>query len=110
MALAGETIQKLARQLAANRLVRCYRQAVGHRARRKNIPEPPVHLVQEVAARLGDARLADLFIEAQFNAMPAEWCVATFKTPVPPANTVFGGEAWRRYQEYLSEGVRSPVW
>jgi len=65
--------------------------------------------IDALAKELGDSRLAKLFIEAQFSSFPMEWCLQKFKKPYPLANSVFRGNCWERYLEYLNEGVREPV-
>ena len=62
-------------------------------------------VVEPIAAELESASLAQLFIKAQFHAMPPEWCTERFKRRYPPVNVVFGGECWRRYKEYSDRGI-----
>ena len=65
--------------------------------------------IDALSKELGDYRLAKLFIEAQFSTFPIEWCLQNFKIPYPPVNSVFRGNCWERYLEYLNQGVREPV-
>jgi len=48
--------------------------------------------------------LAELFIKAQFIAMPLLWCQEHFKRRYPPIEVVFGGDCWSRYCKYLQKG------
>lgn len=96
-------------KLRDRKLARLYSEASQHRAPNRRIPQPPDALVIGVSDRLGDSRLVELFIEAQFWAMPPDWCVIHFKRRYPPANVVFGGKCWERYQLYLDHGTRVPI-
>lgn len=58
----------------------------------------------EVARKLGDVRLAKLFVEAQFASMPEDWCESSFKRPYPPVGVVFGAKSWERYRNYVDAG------
>jgi len=48
--------------------------------------------------------LAELFVKAQFTAMPLLWCQEHFKQRHPPIEVVFGGDCWSRYLQYLQRG------
>jgi len=65
--------------------------------------------IDAIAEELKDCRLAKLFIEAQFSTFPEEWCLQRFKRPYPVPNTVFRGNCFGRYLEYVENGVREPV-
>lgn len=84
-----------------------YQNMVSHRLRRRKcyykLLSGPVRLVAE---KLNNIKLAKLFIEAQFHAMPPDFCMRTFGKKYPPLNVVFGGECWRRYKDYIERGVR----
>jgi len=89
-------------------LKRAYRRLVAGRLNRKtvvfNIPDG---LLRPVAEKLKDFRLAEIFVEAQFHAMPREWCQDHFQGLVyPPMNVVFGGRCWDRFEEYSERGIR----
>lgn len=63
-------------------------------------------ILNSIETKLRNAKLAKLFVEAQFFAMPREWCLEKFGKPYPPANVVFGGNCWERYKTYVDRGVR----
>ena len=63
----------------------------------------------EVATWLDDARLAKLFIEAQFKCFPVSWCLDKINRKYPLPNMVFGTMSISRYVSYVAEGVREPV-
>lgn len=91
-------------------LVNGYNRAVRHRAKRSVVVPVASRDVDGIVEALGDHRLADLFIESQFAAMPEAWCLRVFARTYPPANTVFGGKAWQRYTDYIAKGERTPAW
>jgi hypothetical protein len=62
-------------------------------------------LVGCVADKLKSVSLADLFVKSQFYTMPVEWCKEKFRRPYPPSSVVFGGDCWRRYDEYNERGI-----
>ena len=101
-------------QVCSEMLKKEYSKAVSHRIG-KDIPtywlvKSKMNVfVDAVAAELSDYRLCKLFIEAQFNHFPVDWCNGCFKQPYPPARVVFCGQAWGRYRQYVEEGVRIPV-
>lgn len=61
--------------------------------------------VRRTAQKLQDARLAELYMEAQFASFPADWCQEAYRQSYPPPAVVFGEGSWDRYQQYLEEGV-----
>jgi hypothetical protein len=65
-------------------------------------------MLKEVASSLESPKLATLFVDSQFNAMPTDWCVRTFAQPFPPFNACFGGEAITRYRNFIDEGINAP--
>jgi len=77
----------------------------GHRIHkdmyRGRICETPI---RKIAADLKSPKLCRLYVESQFNAMPAEFCMDKFGKSYPPVNVCFGGRAWERYQEYITRG------
>ena len=66
-------------------------------------------LLNEVAHWLDDARLAKLFIEAQFKCFPASWCWGNLNQAYPTINICFGEMSLTRYMKYVAEGVREPL-
>ncbi len=89
-------------------LKQLYGKAVANRGGGR-VPGPSPTQVAWVSDRLGDSRLAVLFIESAFAAMPENWCREKFQRTYPPANVVFGKNGWDRYQEYIANGSRVPV-
>jgi len=85
-----------------------YRRAVRRRGGHVG-PDRRPRSLGRVARYLSDHRLCWLWVEAQFAAMPTGWCLSKFGRPYPPANVVFGGNAIRRYREYVDRGVRCPI-
>ena len=63
--------------------------------------------LKKVAERLTDIRFAKIFVEAQFDSMPEDFCMEKFGVKYPPVNVVFGGKCWDRYREYVDKGVRN---
>ena len=49
--------------------------------------------VRSIARYLTDLRLARVFIEAQFEAFPADVCQELYNRKYPPAEVCFGGDA-----------------
>jgi len=94
--------------LLAVKLMRLYRQAVKHRSG-KLVKVQITSVVVDTAKRLQDHRLADLYIESQFAAMPVTWCNQWFRRSYPPMNVCFGGDCWGRYERYIEAGQRVPV-
>lgn len=92
-------------------LCKAYRLAVAHRLRRRRWfgAARGGGPLRRVAERLPDVRLARLFVEAQFAAMPHRWCLAKFGRPYPPMVIVCGGRCWERYQEYVERGISTPA-
>jgi len=85
-----------------------YRKMAAHRTGRKPSGWHRVSnkSVKSVAQELGNIKLARLFVEAQFYAMPLDFCVKTFKKKYPPVSVCFGGKCWVRYREYIEHGIR----
>lgn len=82
-----------------------YKNAVKQRTKVYGLIRIPDKMSTEIAEQLGSARLAKLYIRAQFCSLPVEFCQRNFNRDYPPANVVFGGECWRRYEEYLERGI-----
>lgn len=95
-------------RLCVAKLQILYTTAVQSRSHHR-VPKPKIEQIEQIAQRLGDPRLCDLFVEAQFWKMPEAFCLQTFGVSYPPANVCFGGAAWDRYQEYLNNGSRVPI-
>lgn len=85
-----------------------YTKAVTTRSGRK-VPKPEISRVTRVSDQLGDSRLCEMFIEAQFARMPSEWCKEKFNRPYPPVSVVFGEGSYEAYRAYVDGGVRVPV-
>lgn len=98
------------RRVVEAALTRLYNKAVRYRTNKSRVIPVPANLLSRVSKAVSDPAFSVLFIEAQFAAMPADWCLDKFKVPYPPANVVFSGECWRRYQEYIDSGERVPAW
>jgi len=100
---------KLAEDIIVIRLAlrSAYRTMVANRLK-KNIWYGHVRadILHPIETKLEDARLAKLFVEAQFHAMPPEWCMEKFGRRYPPTNVVFGGQCWDRYYNYIDRGIR----
>ena len=56
--------------------------------------------IDTIDAGLAVSKLADLFVDAQFEAMPQDWCWEKFKTNYPPVNIVFSEKSIGRYEKY----------
>ena len=83
-----------------------YRNMVANRLRKKACYcRVPSKFVRLVAVKLENVKLAKLFVEAQFHTMPLEFCVKTFNRKYPPVSTVFSGQCWVRYREYIERGI-----
>ena len=84
-----------------------YRNMVANRIKRKTCYcRVPSKFVRLVAEKLENVKLARLFVEAQFHAMPLEFCIKTFNRKYPPVSTCFSGRCWERYATYLERGVK----
>lgn len=85
-----------------------YRAMAAHRTGRKPSGWHKVSdkSVKSVAEKLGNIKLAKLFIEAQFHAMPLEWCLEKFRKKYPPVSVCFSGNCWVRYKDYVERGIR----
>ena len=86
-------------------LIRQYRRMAGHRIHKEyfmgKVNRVPIH---KIAVDLKSPKLCRLYVESQFNAMPAEFCREKFGKSYPPVNVCFGGRAWERYQDYITRG------
>jgi len=84
-----------------------YRKFVANRIRKQNwYGKVGGKGIMEVAEKLKTVSLVGLFIEAQFNSMPSNFCKEHFGKMYPPVNVCFGGSCWRRYREYVEKGTR----
>lgn len=85
-----------------------YRKMIDGRLRKKSFVRITTsdNIIGEVAVKLGDLKLAALFIEAQFAGLPSNFCKMNFNRLYPPSNVVFGGKCWERYKTYVERGIR----
>ena len=84
-----------------------YRSMVAHRLGKKEFYRRISNkAIEDVAEKIKDTKLARLFIEAQFHAMPQDFCMKTFNRKYPPVSTCFGGQCWVRYKVYIERGIR----
>ena len=86
-------------------LISAYRRAIKDRCKKVIPIKIPVGIAHQVAEELGDPKLAKLFIKSQFHYLPVDFCREKFKRSYPPANVVFGGNCWYRYERYLERGI-----
>lgn len=48
--------------------------------------------------------LVGLFLDAQFESMPADFCLRAFRVPYPPPSVCFGEGSWERWDAYQRSG------
>ena len=82
-----------------------YRVAVKNRLGRPTIVKMNPNVMNDVAHELDHPNLCKLFIKSQFHSMPVEFCRKHFNRSYPPANVVFGGRCWYRYEQYVERGI-----
>ena len=85
-----------------------YRKMVARRVSRGTTFPVKVHelTLRAVAKKLGDEAMVDIFVEAQFAALPSDFCLRCFNRLYPPATIVFGNNCWARYEKYKERGIR----
>lgn len=84
-----------------------YRKMVANRLRRGNwLGKVSKTALRPVAEQLKEVKLARLFVEAQFNGLPPDFCKDKFGMVYPPVNVCFGGKCFERYFAYVDRGVR----
>ncbi|MFA5752738.1 MAG: hypothetical protein WC910_06705 [Bacteroidales bacterium] len=70
--------------------------------------EKHVRLLRQIAEEIGDARLAKLFVDAQFDSLPETFCLDHFDRSYPPFSICFGEGSLDRYEDYKLRGVFNP--
>lgn len=67
-----------------------------------------IKILKGTAEKLVEPALARLFVDAQFEGLPTDWCINTFKQTYPPFTVCFGEGSWDRYQGYIQRGKSIP--